>query len=98
MSSIENGGTMFQFTHPGRGATSASSEPSKSVIVFQFTHPGRGATQGGRLWHAPIVVSIHAPREGCDGSGIVLIHIAEVSIHAPREGCDGAPPARASIS
>ena len=33
----------FQFTHPGRGATSWS---AKFLIatVFQFTHPGRGAT------------------------------------------------------
>ena len=34
---------MFQFTHPGRGAT----PPTISCLLslrFQFTHPGRGAT------------------------------------------------------
>ena len=34
-------------------------------------------------------ISIHAPREGCDGvlrDGIEVIEI--ISIHAPREGCD----------
>ena len=36
---------MFQFTHPGRGATSVDSVPSKRT-EFQFTHPGRGATSG----------------------------------------------------
>ena len=34
--------------------------------VFQFTHPGRGATQIVGMIVAPFVVSIHAPREGCD--------------------------------
>ena len=33
----------FQFTHPGRGATS-SSTASLTRRRFQFTHPGRGAT------------------------------------------------------
>ena len=34
---------MFQFTHPGRGATCTTCEqvPRRA---FQFTHPGRGAT------------------------------------------------------
>ena len=34
----------FQFTHPGRGATSSDSISSASSLSFQFTHPGRGAT------------------------------------------------------
>ena len=33
----------FQFTHPGRGATSLSYSVSYQ-LTFQFTHPGRGAT------------------------------------------------------
>ena len=34
-------------------------------------------------------VSIHAPREGCDGRGVGTQQGKEiVSIHAPREGCD----------
>ena len=33
---------------------------------FQFTHPGRGATKMGLLVWVSSLVSIHAPREGCD--------------------------------
>ena len=33
----------FQFTHPGKGATS-SAEGLIPEEVFQFTHPGKGAT------------------------------------------------------
>ena len=38
---------VFQFTHPGRGATALVAELVND-IAFQFTHPGRGATQGAR--------------------------------------------------
>ena len=78
----------FQFTHPGRGATSLSSVFLFWFVGFQFTHPGRGAT----LRSIPVVdgieVSIHAPREGCDASSDLARVLSEVSIHAPREGCD----------
>ena len=57
---------MFQFTHPGRGATPRFCVRYPVPKPFQFTHPGRGATRRRvphdiRRW-----VSIHAPREGCD--------------------------------
>ena len=35
---------------------------------FQFTHPGRGATEEQTKALAASLVSIHAPREGCDRS------------------------------
>ena len=35
--------------------------------MFQFTHPGRGATETFAFRYAVCGVSIHAPREGCDG-------------------------------
>ena len=56
---------MFQFTHPGRGATT-NSQKRFARVLFQFTHPGRGATLfvAERLIRG--IVSIHAPREGCD--------------------------------
>ena len=79
---------MFQFTHPGRGATQQrrcdrthpwrfnSRTPggvrlrAHYVIApedgFQFTHPGRGATSTRSIRAAFAIVSIHAPREGCD--------------------------------
>ena len=34
--------------------------------LFQFTHPGRGATTQEVLRNEREMVSIHAPREGCD--------------------------------
>ena len=35
-----------------------------------------------------IVISIHAPREGCDLKSIKIDLTVQISIHAPREGCD----------
>ena len=35
---------MFQFTHPGRGATIGTLVLDDVEVQFQFTHPGRGAT------------------------------------------------------
>ena len=34
------------------------------------------------------IISIHAPREGCDGCKVIELPIPSISIHAPREGCD----------
>ena len=36
---------LFQFTHPGRGATHPGPGVYRSSYNFQFTHPGRGETQ-----------------------------------------------------
>ena len=58
----------FQFTHPGKGATSPAGVVVTDVIKFQFTHPGKGATlQAGSPAFA-LCVSIHAPWEGCDST------------------------------
>ena len=56
----------FQFTHPGRGAT-GELQLGEITPQFQFTHPGRGATSCVRQLQGSCRVSIHAPREGCDG-------------------------------
>ena len=79
----------FQFTHPGRGATSNARTNDRQWQSFNSRTPG-----GVRLpfAEADVIlddVSIHAPREGCDTEvckrrAIVIA----VSIHAPREGCD----------
>ena len=37
----------FQFTHPGRGATTSTNMSEPLLLEFQFTHPGRGATHRG---------------------------------------------------
>ena len=105
---------VFQFTHPGRGATPcigtcrlsddvsihapregcddraitnitnpisfnsrtpggvrrACCLPRYLPLMFQFTHPGRGATASGDACRRRYDVSIHAPREGCDGQDV----------------------------
>ena len=35
---------MFQFTHPGKGATPEFIAAIAEANEFQFTHPGKGAT------------------------------------------------------
>ena len=35
---------MFQFTHPGKGATLEGKIHYSDYTEFQFTHPGKGAT------------------------------------------------------
>ena len=59
---------MFQFTHPGRGATAKGLPDTDGLSLFQFTHPGRGATKTFDPAKAALEVSIHAPREGCDAA------------------------------
>ena len=78
----------FQFTHPGRGATTRELNEIRQGTKFQFTHPGRGATGAQAKGFVIKAVSIHAPREGCDGEATRAPPIKNVSIHAPREGCD----------
>ena len=80
--------TTFQFTHPGKGATSNDNNDNNgtecfksrtlgrvrlrhsprpgSSLTFQFTHPGKGATPPECLADVRLIVSIHAPWEGCD--------------------------------
>ena len=79
--------------------------------MFQFTHPGKGATSRGASEDMPMIVSIHAPWEGCDSlhyypnggqarfnsrtlgrvrRSLIITPLRDrhVSIHAPWEGCD----------
>ena len=59
---------MFQFTHPGRGATKPNDKR------HELYHVSIHAPREGCDTHAPpwllggYGVSIHAPREGCDAS------------------------------
>ena len=62
--------SMFQFTHPGKGATSSSIRQRSIFLWFQFTHPGKGATVHLIKPNTYIDVSIHAPWEGCDRSEV----------------------------
>ena len=56
----------FQFTHPVWGATYADSEALSGYSGFQFTHPVWGATRDKLRIGSRRIVSIHAPRVGCD--------------------------------
>ena len=58
---------LFQSTHPARGATSAVADRSEVSSRFQSTPPARGATAALNMIYSDYVISIHAPREGCDG-------------------------------
>ena len=79
---------LFQSTHPVRGATSRPSAGTCFWVQFQSTHPVRGATSAHSFQFCFSVISIHAPRAGCDSTtGCNLSHSA-ISIHAPRAGCD----------
>ena len=58
--------SMFQFTHPGKGATYLERYLIAFPWRFQFTHPGKGATGFCHQLRSHCFVSIHAPWEGCD--------------------------------
>ena len=49
--------------------------PSLQDARFQFTHPGRGATYMHPHALPLALVSIHAPREGCD----ILHHVQKLN-------------------
>ena len=79
---------LFQFTHPGRGATTNSNDNNNNVAV-SIHAPREGCDLKFERGDYFQPVSIHAPREGCDGyPAYFLGGLRSVSIHAPREGCD----------
>ena len=54
---------------------------------FQFTHPGRGATRDITFGVNSYLVSIHAPREGCDDiSEVVTTALTEFQFTHPGRG------------
>ena len=56
----------FQFTHPGRGAT--SEEHNQAIQIYRFNSRTPGGVRPPRYaeYKTANDVSIHAPREGCD--------------------------------
>ncbi len=62
----DDASTVFQSTHPMRGATNASISGTTCVRIFQSTHPMRGATMRHRKSTKKDYISIHAPHAGCD--------------------------------
>ena len=60
-----------------------------SILKFQSTPPARGATRHVRMLRQLFAISIHAPREGGDGTATLTVDgLLAISIHAPREGGD----------
>ena len=79
--------SVFQFTHPGRGATRSRGATPSPRCMFQFTHPGRGATLKKAVRHLYDNVSIHAPREGCDDATTTTIQpLTEFQFTHPGRG------------
>ena len=79
---------MFQFTHPGRGATWLRLRLTWAHNCFNSRTPGGVRLSTLANLFCELEVSIHAPREGCDHYGVDVPRGRGVSIHAPREGCD----------
>ena len=57
-----------------RGVRLAIIEAAAARERFQSTHPARGATNSKAFWASRKVISIHAPREGCDASHRLAPH------------------------
>ena len=88
---------MFQFTHPGKGATRGFAPSLSWVIMFQFTHPGKGATGGTTKTYAPLLFQFTHPGKGATVGLSHAQRYKKVSIHAPWEGCDRAHFVRFSL-
>ena len=64
-------------------------ELTQVLELFLSTLPARGATRFHRSSSlGPVVISIHAPREGSDVYRGSCLTVRAISIHAPREGSD----------
>ena len=84
--------SLFQSTHPSRGATSRSFMIPTPTSRFQSTHPSRGAT--GKKWRLINAGQDFNPRTP---HGVRLYYKSweakapGISIHAPLTGCDYDP-------
>ena len=78
---------MFQFTHPGKGATVLSRGQYRAT-KFQFTHPGKGATISHASVESIVLFQFTHPGKGATCSRVYAQCSQRVSIHAPWEGCD----------
>ena len=80
---------VFLSTLPARGATGVRMAYDKHMDQFLSTLPARGATYLQYVLLLHQAISIHAPREGSDGTHPrKWAEALCISIHAPREGSD----------
>ena len=80
--------TVFQSTHPARGAT--KTPPDKKTVAEISIHAPREGCDARRLYcgdHAGQFQSTH-PARGATAHYAYNIIVRRISIHAPREGCD----------
>ena len=79
---------LFQFTHPGRGATQLQSPRSTSLNRFNSRTPG--GVRHDVIYHQSIIIPFQFthPGRGATAKRAGVLLPAQVSIHAPREGCD----------
>ncbi len=80
--------TLFQSTHPLRGATVASTSTEVASWYFNPRTPCGVRLPVCTAWLIFANISIHAPLAGCDAPSLTLIVITYISIHAPLAGCD----------
>ena len=80
--------TLFQFTHPGRGATARSRASDSTLPRFNSRTPGGvRPARGLRSMRYSKFQFTHPGRGATIGISIGAV-LLSVSIHAPREGCD----------
>ena len=77
----------FQSTHRVSNATLQVHWLHES-LKFQSTHRVSNATKARASADWSAGISIHAPREQCDGHHAPIAEQRRISIHAPREQCD----------
>ena len=83
----------FQSTHPVRGATRTTRTSTPRSSDFNPRTPCGVRLVGVHRRVYGVLISIHAPRAGCDViQGGVQLPGRVISIHAPRAGCDPATP------
>ena len=86
----------FQFTHPGKGATSISLSQVLFNLSFNSRTLGRVRLTSTAIVTATLEFQFTHPGKGATQTHPSPYQFNEVSIHAPWEGCDSLsyPPAR----
>ena len=85
-SAFDGAGAEFQFTHPGRGATGLYFLYRQNEQSFNSRTPGGVRPQSGSPTAPVGVVSIHAPREGCDGKDAIKGDFSKFQFTHPGRG------------
>ena len=79
---------MFQFTHPGRGATILTTHKRRYIYVsIHAPREGCDKIEALNSWWLLLFQFTH-PGRGATGRDTFEDGDLAVSIHAPREGCD----------